>query len=70
MFSLHKYINTLHDKKIINNDIYYTINELRLFRNRLVHKPKDVDKRGLSDSIKKIKQIKNELRKKYQEMTP
>jgi hypothetical protein len=64
MFSLHKYINTLHDKKIINNDIYYTINELRLFRNRLVHKPKGVDKRGLSDSIKKIKQIKNELRKK------
>ena len=64
VYSFRQSIIILLKKELINRKTYILLDELRIFRNNVVHEPKEIDQKDLDKYLKKIKEIKKLLRNK------
>ena len=64
VYSFRQSIMILLKKELINRKTYILLDELRKFRNSVVHEPKGIDQKDLDEYLKKIKEIKKLLRNK------
>jgi len=64
IYSLRQSIRILFKNELVDRKTYILIDELRKFRNKVVHEPKEIDQKDLDDYLKKIKEIKKLLRNK------
>ncbi len=64
VFSLGQSTKILLRRKLINRKTYILLDELRKFRNSVVHEPKEIDRKDLDEYLKKINEIKKVLRNK------
>ena len=64
VYSFRQSIIILLKKELINRKTYILLDELRKFRNSVVHEPKEIDQKDLDEYLKKINEIKKLLRNK------
>jgi uncharacterized protein YutE (UPF0331/DUF86 family) len=61
VYSFRQSTKILLRKELINRKTYILLDELRKFRNNVVHEPKEIDQKDLDKYLKKIKEIKKLL---------
>ncbi|MCK4377464.1 MAG: FRG domain-containing protein [Actinomycetia bacterium] len=64
VYSFRQSIIILLKKELINRKTYILLDELRKFRNSVVHEPKKIDREDLDEYLKKINEVKKFLRNK------
>jgi hypothetical protein len=62
VFSTREAINVLYKRKEIDQDMMYALEELRKFRNQVVHRPKVIEPGKLGAYIEKLRHTKAEVR--------
>lgn len=61
VYSFRQSTKILLRKELINRKTYILLDELRKFRNNVVHEPKEIDQKDLDKYLKKIKEIRKLL---------